>query len=91
VHVEFIARDTLVQWRGVSLDVISADPTLERLTGFLARRVRSLDDDAARARFAEQVPALLERSWEHVGEERVREYLNGAQARARAAMREYLP
>jgi hypothetical protein len=93
VHVDFIARETLLQWRNVSLDVIAQPPSIERLVRFLARRMPALqfDDDQHAARFTEEVPALLRRTWEHVGEERVREYLEDSKARARTAMKEYLP
>jgi hypothetical protein len=92
VNVEFIAQDTLRQWRDVSLDVIGQPPSVERLVRMLSRRMpeHKLDDEAEAARFAEQVPTLLKRTWEHVGDERVNEYLQGAKAKAAQAMREYL-
>jgi hypothetical protein len=92
VNVEFIGRDTLLQWRDVSLDVISQPPSVERLVRFLGRRMPDfrLDDESQAARFAEGVPALLRRTWEHVGEERVREYLESSKRRARTSMKEYL-
>ncbi len=92
VNIEFIARDTLLQWRDVSLDVIAQPPSVERLVHFLARRMPDfrLEDEVEAARFAEEVPALLQRTWEHVGAERVDEYLHGAKSRARTAIKEYL-
>jgi hypothetical protein len=92
VNVDFIARDTLLQWRDVSLDVMSQPPSVERLVRFLGRRMPDfrLDDETEAARFSEGVPTLLRRTWEHVGDERVREYLEGSKQRARTAMREYL-
>lgn len=92
VNIEFIARDTLLQWRDVSLDVIAQPQGVERLVRFLGRRMPDLrlDDEAEAARFTEKVPALLRRTWEHVGTERVSEYLHGAKSRARDAIKEYL-
>jgi hypothetical protein len=92
VNVGFIAQDTLRQWRDVSLDVMSQALTIDRLVRFLGRRLPHvrLDDEAEAARFAEGVPALLERTWQHVGEERVREFLHGSKLRARGAIKEYL-
>jgi hypothetical protein len=92
VNVEFIGRDTLRQWRDVSLDVISQPPSVDRLVRFLGRRMPDfrLDDESQAARFAEGVPALLQRTWEHVGEERVREYLESSKQHARTQMKEYL-
>jgi hypothetical protein len=91
VDLDFIARDTLVQWRDVSVEVIAQPASIDRLVRFLARRLgKGLEDEAEAARFAENVPALLERTWAHVGEERVREYLRDTKARARSTMRDYL-
>jgi hypothetical protein len=92
VNVEFIAQDTLRQWRDVSLDVICQSPSVERLVRMLSRRMpeHRLDDENEAAAFTEKVPVLLRRTWEHVGDERVKEYLLGARARAAQAMREYL-
>jgi hypothetical protein len=92
MEVNFIGREMLVQWRDISLDVIAQPPSVERFVRFVGRRMPQVrfDDEAAVARFAEEVPALLRRTWEHVGEERVREYLHGSRARARSAIKEYL-
>ena len=91
VSVDFIGNDTLARWRDVSLDVISQPATIERLVRFLGRRLgKGLDDEVEAARFAEGVPALLERTWAHVGEERVRDYMRDARERARRTMLDYL-
>jgi hypothetical protein len=92
VNVDFIARESLAQWRDISVDLIATPPTVERLVRFLGRRMPEFrfDDEAGAARFAEEIPALLRRTWEHVGAERVHEYLHGARTRARTAMKEYL-
>jgi hypothetical protein len=92
VHVDFIARETLLQWRDISVDLIGTPPTVERLVRFLGRRMPDFqfDDEDAAARFAAEIPALLQRTWEHVGVERIQEYLLGARRRARTTMKEYL-
>jgi hypothetical protein len=92
VNVDFIARETLLQWRDISVDLIGTPPSVERLVRFLGRRMPDFrfDDDEAAARFAAEIPALLKRTWEHVGVERIQEYLHGARSRARATMKEYL-
>ena len=91
INVDFIGRDTLSQWRDVSLEVIAQPPSIERLVRFLGRRLgKGLEEEAEAARFAEGVPALLERTWAHVGEERVREYMRDARARASRTMQDYL-
>jgi hypothetical protein len=92
VNVDFIARETLLQWRDISVDLIGTPPSVERLVRFLGRRMPDFqfDDEEAAARFAAEIPALLQRTWEHVGAERIQEYLHGARSRARNAMKEYL-
>ncbi len=92
VNVEFIAQETLRQWRDDSLDVIGQPPSVERLVRMLGRRMPEfkLDDEGEAARFAEKLPSLLQRTWEHVGDERVSEYLLGTKTRAQQAIREYL-
>ena len=47
------------------------------------------EDDEAAAQFAERIPALLQRTWDHVGAERVREYLHDAQQRAKRSMKAF--
>ncbi len=92
VNIGFIAGDTLAQWRDLSLDMIGTPPTVDRLVRFLGRRMPEFqfDDEASAARFAETIPDLLRRTWAHVGEERVREYLDSSRRRALASMKEYL-
>lgn len=92
VSIGFVARETLLRWRDMSADVIGAPATVERLVRLLSRRMPELaaDDEASAATFAEGVPALLARTWEHVGQERIGEYLDSTKNRARRAMREYL-
>jgi hypothetical protein len=92
VNVEFIAQETLRQWRDVSLEALGAPPSVERLVRFLGRRLPDFkfDDDESAARFAEEIPELLRRTWEHVGAERIHEYLHGSASRARAQIKEYL-
>jgi hypothetical protein len=92
VNIDFIARDTLLQWRDISLDVMAQTPSPERLVRFLSRRIphARIESEADVARLVEEVPVLLKQTWEHVGEERVREFLHDARAHARTRMKEYL-
>ena len=92
VDIDFIARETLLKWRDVSSDVIGTPPTIDRLVRFLQRRLPELqfETDAHRASFADGVPALLDRAWQHVGAERVQDYLSSAKSRARRTVKEYL-
>jgi hypothetical protein len=92
INVEFIERDVLREWRNVSIEMVAQQPSIERFARFIARRIPHVHegDDASLARFAEQVPDLLRRTWEHVGEERVQEYLHASRTRAMRAITEYL-
>jgi hypothetical protein len=92
VNVNFIARETLLSWRDISVDVISAAPAWERFSRIASRYLAAagIDGEEGLARFMEGVPALLRRTWQHVGEERVREYLRDGKSRARDAIKEYL-
>ena len=92
VNVAFVARETLLKWRDMSAEVIGTPATVERLVRFLGRRMPelALDHEASAATFAEGVPALLARTWEHVGAERIREYLESTKNKARRTMKEYL-
>jgi hypothetical protein len=92
VSVEFIAHDTLLEWRKVSVDVLSHPPTWERFGRIASRHLNAagIEGDDGIARFMEDVPTLLDRTIAHVGQERIREYLDSSQAQARRAMQEYL-
>ena len=81
-----------MKWRDITADAIGSQPSIDRLVRFLGRRLPGIrfEDDASAAQFAERMPALLQRTWEHVGEERVREYLHDARQRAQRSMKEYL-
>jgi hypothetical protein len=92
VTVDFIARETLIQWRDVALDLLSHPPTWERFHRIASRHLAAagIGDEQGKARFMEEAPALLNRTLESVGHERIHEYLHGAKARALRTMREYL-
>ncbi|HZP57279.1 MAG TPA: zinc dependent phospholipase C family protein [Dehalococcoidia bacterium] len=90
VAVDFIGRDTLLQWRDRQIDVISAAPHFERM---MSRHLQAagIAGEEAIATFMEQhADELLRGTIHRIGEERIREYLSDAKAQARAAMREYL-
>jgi len=92
INVSFLAHDALQQWRDVSLDVFSRPPSFEQFARFISRRLAHVDftDEEGMARFVEEIPGILRRTWDHVGEERMREFLYETQCRALSAMKEYL-
>lgn len=92
VSIGFIARDTLLEWRKIVVDVLGHPPTWERFTRIASRHLSAVgvEGEEQVAKFMADVPALLQRTFDHVGEERVREYLLGARNRALQTMKEYL-
>ena len=87
VNVGFIAQDTLREWRAVSVDVLGRPLTLER---FIRRQFGPDKRDEADRFMEEDAPELVARALEHVGEERVRDYLSTSMNHARSAIKEYL-
>lgn len=92
VSVDFIAHDTLLEWRKVSVDVLSSPPTWDRFHRLASRYLAAAGIESAEgvARFMEDVPALLQVTLERVGADRIHDYLSGASAEARRRMKEYL-
>jgi hypothetical protein len=92
IEIGFLARETLQQWRDMTLDVFSQPPSVERFARFINRRLGHVQegDETRMAQFVDEVPVLLKRTWEHVGEERMREYLHSSRSRALRSMKEYL-
>lgn len=92
VSVDFIAHDTLLEWRRVSVEVLSHPPTWDRFHRLAGRYLSAagIEGDENVARFMDDVPALLQTTMERVGTERIRDYLSGATADARRKMKEYL-
>lgn len=90
VSVDFIARDTLLEWRDWQIGVITSAPRFEKM---MSRHLHAagIEGEEAIARFMERhAEDLLRGTIERVGEERIREYLSSARAMALTAMREYL-
>ncbi len=92
VSVGFIARDTLLEWRQVSVEVLNHPPTWDRFHRLAGRYLAAagIEGDESMAKFMEDVPAMLQTTIDCVGQERIRDYLATASARARRAMKEYL-
>src|SRR3990172_4780260 len=82
VSVGFIARDQLLEWRKISVDVLSHPPTWDRFHRLAGRYLAAagIEGDEQMQRFMDDVPALLDRTIECVGTERIREYLSGTGA-----------
>ncbi len=92
VSIGFIGRDTLLEWRGVATSILDHPPTWERFGRIATRYLAAagVEGEERVAQFVSEVPVLLQRTIDHVGEERIHEYLHSAKDNARAAMKEYL-
>lgn len=91
VSIGFIARETLLDWRKISVDIINNPPTWDRFRRIASRHLAAagIGDESLDA-FMGGVPSMLQQTLEHVGADRIQAYLHGTRARARAAIEEYL-
>jgi hypothetical protein len=90
IAVEFIARDTLLEWRDWQVNLITTAPHFERMMSRHLNAAGVEGEDAIASWMEKNADELLRGTIARVGEERIREYLHGAQAKALAAMKEYL-
>ncbi len=91
VSIGFIARETLLEWRKISCDIIHNPPTWDRFRRIASHHLASAGiGDEGLERFMGEVPSMLQRTLDHVGAERIEAYLQGTRSRARAAIEEYL-
>jgi hypothetical protein len=90
VAVDFIAHDTLVEWRDRQIDVISAAPHFEKMIGRQLHAAGISGEEQIASFMERHADELIRDTVRRVGDERIREYLSGAKARAQRAMREYL-
>jgi hypothetical protein len=90
VAVDFIGHDTLLEWRDWQIELISTAPHFEKM---MVRHLQAVGirGEVEIARFFEEhSDELLRDTINRVGEERIRDYLSTAKAKAQRAMTEYL-
>lgn len=87
--VDFLARDTLLEWRDWQIEHIVNAPRFERM---IVRHLAAagIEGEEAIAVFIGQADNELRETMEGVGEERIREFLSSAKNKARLRMSEYL-
>jgi len=92
VYVGFIDRDTLDQWRQVSLDVAGHEPDWQRFRLIAGRHLREFGVGTPEAidEFMEDVPQLLEETVRHVGWDQIESFLHRSRTRSLEVIREYL-
>jgi hypothetical protein len=90
VAVDFLAREDLQKWRDLQIEVIGRPPSFAKM---LTRQLAGagIEGDEAVSSFMEQnAETLLRDTIEHIGEDRIRDYLCDSKERARQAMKDYL-
>lgn len=90
IAVDFIAREDLRQWRDLQIEIVGRPPSFAKM---LTRQLATagIEGEEGVSRFMEQnADVLLRDTIQHIGEERIREYLSDSKERARRAMKEYL-
>ena len=90
VAVDFVARDTLLEWRDWQVGLISTAPHLEKMMVRHLHAIGISDEREISRFFEEDSDALLRDTIARVGEDRIRDYLSTAKAKAQRAMTEYL-
>ncbi len=92
ISVGFLDLETIRRWREVNLDFLQAPATWERFRNFAGRHLGQygITEPEQIDQFMAGIPEMLKESVDHVGWERVQDYLDGARRRARDAIREYL-
>jgi hypothetical protein len=90
VAVDFIAHDTLLEWRDRQIDVISAPPHFEKMIGRQLHAAGIAGEEQIASFMEQHADELLRDTIRRVGDECIREYLSGAKAKAARAMKDYL-
>lgn len=90
--VAFMEYDTLLQWRDVSVDVLSRELTWDRFGMIASRHLRAygVDSEDDLAHFLQNIPDLLDQSIREVTPERLKAFQATSRTRALEAMRNYL-
>ena len=92
VYVGFIDRDTLEQWRKVSLDVAGHEPDWQRFRLIAGRHLREFGVGTPEAidEFMKDVPHLLDETVHHVGWDRIESFLHRSRTRSLEVIKEYV-
>ena len=90
--IAFLDRETLLQWRDVSAEVLCRPLDWERFGAIAGRHLRAygVESEADLAHFLRNVPDLLEQSVREVTPERLQAFQERSRERALRAAREFL-
>ena len=88
----FIDRETMEQWRDVTVNVTEYAPDWERFTYIASRHLRraGIESESDYARFLEEIPEMLDESLRTVGAAQVEAFFERVQTRTVAQLEEYL-
>jgi hypothetical protein len=92
VHVYFLHRDILARWRDVVVDMISRPADWERFTKTASRFLAfaGVSTEEQIAGFTRTLPSLLQETKSHVGDVRMKAFLEKADALTLKTLEEYL-
>ena len=92
VHADFIDRDILARWRDIVVDMVSRPADWGRFAKTASRflAVAGVSGEDEIEQFIKTLPALLEETKAHVGEEQLASFLVKANALTLKALEEYL-
>jgi len=90
--IGFLDKDTLLEWREVSADVVSREASWDRFGVLASRHLRAygVESENDIAHFLENIPDLLDQSIQAVTPERIEAFEERARKRALDAMRTYV-
>ena len=90
IAVDFIGREDLERWRELQVQIVTRPPSFAKM---LVRQLSAAGiegEDSVTSFLEQNADTLLRGTIEKIGEERIRQFLLDAKARARTAMKEYL-
>ena len=92
VYVGFIERDSLEEWRRISLDVAGHEPDWQRFRLIAGRHLRDFGVGTPEAvdEFMKDVPQLLDETIRHVGWDRIESFLHRSRTRSLEVLKEYM-
>lgn len=92
VDIGFLDVDGLRRWRDVAVEMVSRPPTWDRFPHLASRFLRhaGVSTPEEIERFSETIPELLRETREHVGGERIENFLEKTAALSVKTLREYL-
>jgi hypothetical protein len=92
VEVEFADDATLQRWRDVAVDMVSRPPSWDRFRYLAGRFLKGVgvETEEELEEFLKMIPQMLQEAEEHVGGERLQEFVDKVTALSMRALRGYM-